>query len=157
MPELYYKEQILFPRAFGALIAVFFPPFLSFCSRTTHFPTKEPVPSLRMPEVGRGAQHLLPALRGSHAAITSTLVVGGEVSWLLSWGQGASTAFLHTPTLTDSLLPFSPQLTSPGCAGRFSESLFLLEHGDHPRVLVSPFPGPHAPPVTVAHKCILES
>lgn len=160
VPELYYKEQILFPRAFGALVAVFFPPFLSFCSRTTHFPTKEPVPSLPMPEVGRGAQHLLLALRGSHVAVaplSHTLVMRGEVSWLLSWGRGVSTAFLHTLTLTDSLLPLPPQLTSTGRAGRVSKGLFLLEHGDHPRVLLSSFPDPHVPLVTVARKCILES
>ncbi|KAI6058942.1 PlsC domain-containing protein [Aix galericulata] len=58
----------------------------------------------------------------------------GEVSWLLSWGRGASTASLHTLTLTDSLLPLPPQLTSTGRAGRVSEGLFLLEHGDHPRM-----------------------
>ncbi|XP_068518380.1 glycerol-3-phosphate acyltransferase 2, mitochondrial-like isoform X6 [Anas acuta] len=105
--------------------------------RTTHFPTKEPVPSLPMPEVGRGAQHLLLALRGSHAAVvplSPTLVMRGEVSWLLSWGRGASTAFLHTLTLTDSLLPLPPQLTSTGRAGHVSKGLFLLEHGDHPRM-----------------------
>ncbi|XP_035201098.1 glycerol-3-phosphate acyltransferase 2, mitochondrial isoform X4 [Oxyura jamaicensis] len=129
-------------------------------SRTTHFPTKELVPSLQMPEVGRGAQHLLLAPRGSHAAMTplpSTLVMGGEVSWLLSWGRGASTAFVHAPTLTDSLLPFSPQLTSAGRAGRVSEGLFLLEPSDHRRVLVSPFPGPHAPPVTVMKTWVCDS
>eukprot|EP00075_Anas_platyrhynchos_P010174 XP_027299427.1 glycerol-3-phosphate acyltransferase 2, mitochondrial isoform X4 [Anas platyrhynchos] len=113
-----------------------------------------------MPEVGRGAQHLLLALRGSHVAVaplSHTLVMRGEVSWLLSWGRGVSTAFLHTLTLTDSLLPLPPQLTSTGRAGRVSKGLFLLEHGDHPRVLLSSFPGPHVPLVSVMKTWVCDS
>uniref|UniRef100_A0A8B9ZXE3 Glycerol-3-phosphate acyltransferase 2, mitochondrial n=1 Tax=Anas zonorhyncha TaxID=75864 RepID=A0A8B9ZXE3_9AVES len=58
---------------------------------------------------------------------------------------------------TAGLSPSVSQLTSTGRAGRVSEGLFLLEHGDHPRVLLSSFPDPHVPLVTVMKTWVCDS
>uniref|UniRef100_A0A8C3C9B5 Glycerol-3-phosphate acyltransferase 2, mitochondrial n=1 Tax=Cairina moschata TaxID=8855 RepID=A0A8C3C9B5_CAIMO len=61
------------------------------------------------------------------------------------------------PSIPPHAVAAQRQLTSTGRAGRVSEGLFLLEHGDHPRVLLSPFPGPHAPLVTVMKTWVCDS